>query len=484
MTGLSTATDQGRSDSRLFGQLHLDLFRLLAGPATRVFYADLLEHLETEVFSWSAGAVPQGDVIAALREFVDRRGRGVPLEEEAGTDGGSAPDSRAHIAYRRLIETGWLIEHRDRYRKVVDFDGYARIVLQLLLDIKAGRTRSFGGEVLGVLSNLEAALGDPRSRSEGIRNAARAARSFVNHLRSVASAMRTIEQQVSGTTELALMFQRFFEDFVAQHLVEDYKRLHTDANPFRFSVRIVETSEQILGNALILDTLGDGYVAEGRAADILDARAVIEDELRSVMRVFDAFEQHMQLIDAVNRRIEGRVRNTVRHMDRIGDARTEDIVAAMVAVGRAAVTTLPGGPLPLLLDAPPLGPAHLFQNARRRSPPERRPIRRSAPDPAFLAFQEALQAYRERMDVTPAKARAYLDRALDGRKEARASELPLATLDDFVVFERLAVLPWLGDGDLTSQYTIQQLPGPQFCNDWLSCADFIVTRRVGAQADG
>jgi hypothetical protein len=51
---------------RLFGHLPLDLFRLLSGASTRIFYAQLLEHLEAEVFSWSAAIVPQGELLARI----------------------------------------------------------------------------------------------------------------------------------------------------------------------------------------------------------------------------------------------------------------------------------------------------------------------------------------------------------------------------------------------------------------------------------
>jgi hypothetical protein len=389
---------------------------------------------------------------------------------------GVLPDNRAHIAYRRLIETGWLVEHRDRYRRVVDFDGHARIILQLLLDIKAGRTRSYGGEVLGVLSNLEAAQSDPQRKSEGVRNAAKSARSFMNHLRSVASAMRTIEQEISATTELAPLFRRFFDDFVSEHLVEDYKRLHTDANPFRFRVQILEVCEQMLGETLILDSLADGYVVEGRAASVTEGRATIEEELRTIARAFDALDEHLEIIDAVNRRIEVRVRNTVRHMERINDAHTEDVAAAMQVLGRLAVTTVPPGPLPILHDAIPFGQAHLFQNARKRTPPERKPVKKTRPDPAFLAFHEALAGYRERMRITPDKVQAYLARAMQGRQEAHAADLPIATLDDFIVFERLPLLRWMEDEELTRSFLVHTIEGSLFSNPWISCPDFVVRR--------
>jgi hypothetical protein len=478
---LSTATPQPREPgaaNRLFGHLPLDLFRLLSGPSTRLFYADLLEHLEAEVFAWSAAVVPQAEVLNAVKEFVDRQGRGVPIEEEAGVADSGAQDGRAYLAYRRLVDTGWLVEHRDRYRRVVDFDGHARTVLQFLLDIKAGRTRSYGGEVLQILAALESARNDAQSKSENIRNAARSSRSFMNHLRSVASAMRAVEREIAATSGVSSLFRRFFEDFVAEHLVEDYKRLHTQSNPLRFRMQISEVCEQILGDALRMDELAIGYVKEGRAPDKMAARQTIEGEIGIVLKAFSTLDEHLALIQGINRRIEMRVRNTVRHMDRIAEADTDGPVAAMRALAGVRATSVPVGPLPIIRDSALIGPAQLYQNARKRIPAERKPIRRPVPDPAFLLFQDELAKYRERMLVTPDRIRAYLVRALVGRTVARAADLPLNGLDDFIVFERLPMMGGLGDDDLAREFSVVTDPTMTFSNPWISCPDFTVRRRT------
>ena len=372
----------------------------------------MLEHLDGDLFSTVATVVSQRDAVASIAEYIDRKGRGVALEEDAGEPAipATSPEQRAQFVYRRLVSTGWLIEHRDRYRRLVDVDGNARLVLQLLIDIRQGRTRSYGGEVLQVLGMLEQARANPDERSEAIRNAARSARSFMHHLRSLSGSMRRVEQEIGQQTRIETLFQRFFEDFVAHHLIEDYKRLHTQSNPFRFRVRIVEQSEEMLGDMALLDRLGAGYAREGRASNVPTGSAIVSDELRQVVWVFDALDDHIDLIEETNRRVERRVRNTVRHMDRIMDADTEAIAAAMRALGAVTAAHVSAEAAPLLPRTVPLGPDHLFQNQRRRLPPERIPIRRNEPDPAFLAFQAALRDYRARITVNSSRMlRVYRD---------------------------------------------------------------------------
>jgi hypothetical protein len=467
-----------RDQPRLFGELPAGLFRLLAGSA-RWFYAELLEFLDADLFSTVATVVTQRETVATIADYIDRKGCDVPLEEEEDTGGvallATSPEQRAQVHYRRLVDTGWLIEHRDRYRRLVDLDGNARLLLQLLIDIRQGRTRSYGGEVLQVLGMLEQAASNPDERSEAIRNAARSARSFMHHLRSLSGSMRRLEQEIGQQTRIDRLFQRFFDDFVAQHLIEDYKRLHTRSNPFRFRVQIVEQAHAMLDDGPLLDSLAAAYQREGRAPSVEAGHSIVADELRQVIRVFDALDEHIELIEETNRRVERRIRNTVRHMDRIMDADTEAVAAAMRALGAVAATGVPANQAPLLAAIVPLDSGHLFQNPRRRTPPDRVPIRRAEPDPAFLAFQAKLREYRARMTVNSTRMRDYLNDAMADLPAIDGTALPLRSLEDFAVFEQLRLLPWLEGGAMRQEFAVDLLPG-RIENEWIACPAFRIRR--------
>ena len=97
------------------------------------------------------------------------------------------------------------------------------------------------------------------------------------------------------------------------------------------------------------------------------------------------------------------------------------------------------------------------------------------PDPAFLAYRSSLDAYRTRTTITANKMAAYLDAALRDNREARAADLPLVSLDDFFVFERLRSLRQVEDGALAQRFLIEPLAGT-FENEWISCPNFLVRR--------
>ena len=464
----------------LFGDLPPNLFRLFSGKA-RWFYADLVAYLEESVFAEAGGVIAQPQLVEAIEEYIDRQARDIefdPAEEAEGAEEPPPPvQSRATFVFWRLQATGWIVVHRDRRRRLVDFDGGARLVLQTLLDLRAGRLRSYGGGVLEILTLMEAAAAHPAERSENIRTAAKRARSFQYHLRTISSAMRKAEEHIAGQSGLQAVFRSFFDDFVSEHLIEDFKNLHTRANPFRFRVQILAMAEELVEDHDRLERLAAGYVAEGRAPDRDRAVQVLAEDLNTIARVFRQIDTYLEVIEETNSRIERRIRNTVRYMDRIANSRSERVQLALHLLGSTALgqdETLPLDGRMLALN-PVTGRRNLFTPARSRVPYRPPPLRRVPEDPAHRAYVAALRAYQAHWTIAPAKVRAYVDQAIGAAGTARAADLPLTCLEDFVIFERLRAIPYGDDQDLRESYRVD-LTGGRFESPWITCPDFTISR--------
>lgn len=464
----------------LFGKLPADVFRLFTG-SNREFFADLLEYLDDEVFSVAGELVSRRAAIDAIGEFIRRQAQDLALEDDdpqrLGADERRDSDPRRFFAYYRLVDTGWVVEHRDRYRRIVDLDPDARLLLQALLEIKAGRMRSYGGEVLQVQALLESAKLQPQTKAENVANAGRSAKSFRNHLRSVTGAMRKIEDVLVQQTDLKSLFGTYFHDFVAEQLIVDYKRLHTQDNPFRFRVDILDLAQEMANDLNLIGTLAEAMVREGRSGDAEEAARRIQDDLQTVVSVFQAIDDHLELIYATQSRIERRVRNTVRYMDRISEIQTDRITHAIELLGRTELSD--NAPVSVGHKFTAIRPAicegNLYMPARKRGEPERKALSQRRKDPALEAFRRDLMAYHERARITPDKLIGYIERALGDRQEIAAIEMPLQTLDDFFLFERLRDLPYLADGGFRQRYTLE-LTGERLQNEWIECPDFKLRR--------
>nr|WP_235958131.1 Wadjet anti-phage system protein JetA family protein [Salipiger sp. PrR003] len=456
---MSSAVEQ------IFGDLHPDAFKLFSGSA-RHFYAKLLEHLSDELFE-DAGLSARGQVIDAIKEFC-RRHEG--LDPEAKTDIGV----RANMTYARLLETGWLLEQRSGFQRFTDIDPTARLLLDFLLDVKFGRLRSYGGEVINVLALIESVERDPQNRSEALRGAAKASRGFLNHLRGLSANMRKAEELIATRASFADLFESFFTDYVQAHLISDYKQLHTRANPFRFRVRILGIARRILEDDFRIDEIAAAYQREGKSEDATAARRMVIEDLRTILRVFSGIDDYLDVIEDTNRRVETKIRNTIRFLDTMRESNTE--VLERVLRSAAAHALDEGFPSDGTTGSSlPSGSTHLFTANSKR--PEIKPttIQRPQKSEAQRAHEAAIIAYRARSQVQPDQVDAYLRANVEGRGAVEGRELPITSLDDFFVFERLRSLNYLG-GRLSKDWEISECPGTVE-NDWITCRNFLIRPR-------
>ncbi|WP_056697768.1 MULTISPECIES: Wadjet anti-phage system protein JetA family protein [unclassified Aureimonas] len=463
----------------LFDVLPADLFKPLASPSRRL-YSDLLLHLYRRTFELSAEAPRRAEVMREIEDFLAgwEARNGAAIDEEAPEP---TADDRARSFYQRLVETGWLVEHRERYVRLVDFNPEASVLVQVFAEIERGEALSYGGAVLGVLSALEGAAADPEDRSESLRNALRGAGEFVTHMRTVSISLRQAEERILKQPSVRDVFRHFFEDFVVRHLIGDYKTLHTKENPFRFRAAIVGQANQMLMNDAVVAILGEAYAREGRAEDGEAGQERVRRELAEIIAVFDAADRHLDEIDATVARIERRIVNAARYMDRIGDPaklRLTEAIKALADDAREEIA-VPTALLPRFL---PLGPVHVPAPRRERMAVAPSVIREVTVDPAAILYARAKEEYVRRTRVTAPVLATYVDKVLGERTEVRGRDILLRTVEDFVAFQRLRELPSIFNGALAARFELVLLPG-RCSNDWISCQDFLIRRRGGRNTD-
>lgn len=462
----------------LFDILPTDLFKPLASPS-RGFYADLLLSLHEKTFGLTADAPRRTDVlyeIAAFQRNWERDNEKVRDEDDGQS--GLSDEDRARAIYKRLVETGWLIESKDRYIRLVDIDPDAAGLLHVLSSINRGESRTYGGAVIGVLSSLENAAANPQERSENIRNGLKGARDFLSHMRIVSVSLRKLEEFILRRETLHDIFKAFFEDFVQRHLITDYKTLHTKTNPFRFRSRIIHQSNQIASSPLLIQALAEAYASEGRSATVEAGRADVQKDLAEIIAIFDGTENHLAAIDATVSRIEKRILNTARYMDRAGRNAEARLIETIKAISAAST---PDGFIslkpPHLPTSLPVGPPHIPAPRRPKPPIQVSELKEAPKDPAFEAFSAAKSEYTRITRVTPKTMFDFVDRVLAGRSEIRGSDISIHTVEEFVCFQRLREIPSLFDGVAATRYELELLPD-RIKNPWIECQDFVLRPRV------
>jgi hypothetical protein len=479
--------------SDLFSTLPDKIFRPLAA-ANRHFHAALLFHLYDHTFGAVGDTPRKADVIGEIGDFIEsyvaRNGQVSMEDAEIAAERRRAllreaqgQDPRRHEAFAYLVETGWLIEMRDRFRKLVDLSPEGRLLLREFQRIASGDTRSYGGAVLNVLGALDTAIAHPDERSEAIHNAWQFSRDFSQHLRTVAARMRRVEEHVLKQEGLRDVFRAFFDDFVSAYLIADYKTLYTRNNPFRFRHQILERVRAVAADAPLMARLSAATVREGRAKDEAAATAEIAGQLEDVFRVFDGIDRQLDVIAETQSRVEKRIHTIVRYMDRHDGGLIDRVTRAIRALGAADLAMEdPVEPDPYLVHLDPLlGGDTLNTRKARRKDIARTRVQDVRPDPALVAFHEAKLAYARRVTVTPQRVVAFVEDLLADRAAIRGSDIAVETIDDFIVFQRLRELPHLFDGLLARRYRVETLSA-QAENDWIRFADFEISRIPGKDA--
>jgi len=461
----------------LFDILPPDLFKPLASP-TRRLTADLLLHLHTRTFGLSGEPPRRSDVLKEIGDFILRwESQNGPAGMDDDVQPATSIEDRARNTYQRLVDTGWFIEHKDRYIRLVDLDPDASGLLHVLARIDRGETRTYGGAVLGVLSALESAAANPVERSENLRNALSGAHDFMAHMRMVSVALRKVEERILRQQSLRDLFRHFFEDFVERHLIADFKRLHTKDNPFRFRSAIIRQAYSMSANPLTVMALAEAYHREGRAPSVRAGEEAVLRDLSEIIAIFESTERHLAAIDATAARIERRIMNTARYMDRVGRKSEARLAEAMRVIARKddPAEGIPVRPA-LLPRGMPIGPAHIPTPRRERAPIPPTTVREERLDPALERYALAKAEYVRRTRVTPQNMRDFIEKVLGSRPAIQGSEIEIRSVEEFVSFQRLRELGTLFDGALARRYEIELLDG-RVSNDWITCQDFVIRRR-------
>jgi hypothetical protein len=472
----------------VFDRIPFDLFKPLAAENRR-FYAGLLVSLEDRAFS-AIGVFPRkATVLDEIEEFTKsyEASRGALSEDPDQIAGlsvaekreiaGDLPgrDPRRHRYYHYLVRCGWLVEIRDKFRRMVDLSPEGRLILSEVRRISQGDVRSYGGTVLSVLSSIESAIDSPDDRSEALVNAHEHAINFSQHLRTLATMMRQTEEHVCSQKGAGNLFRAFFEDFIAEFVIRDFKTLYTRNNPFRFRSKILERVTDLRHDDLRLKRLSVGYVREGRAVTEQEAARAIQDDLEDIYRVFDGIDSQLSVIDETQARIQSRIQTTIRYMDRESGSVIDRATKALAAL--AATKTADDSNVDIqsfiVSIPPPVGPDSLYAERRPRQEIGRMRLRDSRPDPALVLFQQAKATFARRIMVSPTRMRAYARQILGTQSSIKGSEIDVSTIDDFISFQRLRELPTMFNGVLGRDFEIEPLPD-RVENQWMEFEDFIL----------
>ncbi|TGO02777.1 hypothetical protein PN36_19345 [Candidatus Thiomargarita nelsonii] len=443
----------------LFEKLPETIFQPLCGP-NRLIYQNVLIALGKNIFFDEESAPEKDKIRREIEETLARQDALKWSEEENeknenDDDDISAPtrSEYANRIYHRLVQAGWLEEETEGYNTYLIMTQPVSYLLRSLNNICQLQKEHYGGTVLSILNNIEAALQNPEERGISLQEAFRTAKSFNNHISDMTHGLRDLQKQIVATKKPKDILARFFEEFVAQILVADYKTLKTQNNPFRFRHKILNILQTLKFNPEKTKALILSYQKQLNI-DQSQAQRIVDEHISSIFNIFESIDQKLEKIDDFRFRLEKRVADTVRYMEKTSPG-IETRITKILEQITGELKTIPV--LKTLARPKPISSKSLKSPPKRRKPPERRIIQTKQVDPAILALREQIKEYESKRRITPQYVKDYIERQLGNRHTLQAQEFHIESVQDYFAFTQIPRMPYLGRmwQKLASQYIIE-----------------------------
>lgn len=461
--------------SHLFERISDKLFSPLASANRRIYAALILDLYPLFFDQIHADVFPARETV---RQEIEERLAIMSMvwldEQEPDKD-----NNPAIMAYRRLLGAGWFEEEIEGYQVRVTVPPAVGTLWTSLMEVARPDRVFYGGIVLSIFNNVQKACEAPEQQVLALRQAAREAQRFLQHLNTIIYGLKGLLDDITSFDNHRKVLGRFFEDFVERILIQDYKRLTTRNNPFRYRQQILQRVRELEYDVQRKKALVAGFMEQTGETDSEVAWEAINDDIRKLRGVFEQIDAHLSRVNRYRSKVERRVADTVRYLDRTQPGMAVKIAGLMKRLGARiagyddgshSVISLP------VFEVLPVGQQSVKEAPRHRVPPEPRPLHTRPVNPVVQARQLALRAYLDRRRIDPRRIANFLEQIMDGRDSIDGDAMTIAGVEDFIAFTHVRHLSYLpGAGCLRRDYRIEWRDG-WIDNDWVRCPAFIVHR--------
>lgn len=485
----------------LFGQLHDDIFQLFSG-GNRHLYGKVVAAVYREFYGGTSFASPfRQDVLLhvsqTLREHAElwadeetladlpppprKLGRRRIRRRSAGAATADPIGQRANHVYARLLATGWLVEEAFGFNTQVEMPPGAMALAEQLVAIEKGLDQLFAGVVAEIRAAVQAISQGSERSLLALPRAAETAIAFVRRLRAIHASLREVERSLMTSGDLEERIRHFIDEFVDRVVIVDIRAVLTSDHPYHHRHEILQMVETIRTNDVRRHELAEKYVQANIAPDDREAWDAAEGHLADIESTFASVDDFMARLNGFRARLEERLRNTVRYMERADDSfssEVADLIKRIDAIAeRRDALGLPPAELPgaLLRHERPWAPGLAAQprGSREEVRPER--IRRVPRNPADEVYKRLARRFANLFaPKTDAEVRRFLERHVPP-SGTEARWIAIENLDDFLLFDEVRRRRHADRSLLGGDFTVEEAPGIH-SSGWIECPNFTIRR--------
>lgn len=475
----------------LFGHLDDQAF-LIFSRSNRHLYAEAVLLIYRQFFSGSRVVVPlRDDVLETLTRLLKQRPElwqeAEDLDESIPGKGRKqvAPPTdelgrKTYHVYGRLLRCGWIEEEPHGFNAVVEMPPAAMALADQFDAIQRGLPQLFGGVVVDVKSSLEAIALNPSLNALGLPEAAANAVRFTRRLRAILSSLRAVQRTIMASPDLKTRLDTFFEDFIGRILIADYKATFSYAqHPLRFRADVARMARAQAAQQSLVEDIAQAYVKNGVSPDMHSASREVFSQFNTIAEIFEGMPGFVAQIEEFRIRLERRLRNTIRYMDRSDDTITTRLADAIRRLDGLRQRAEPHGyglSVPSLLTNRPrlFAPAGFAEPRAPKAPIRPRPVTANQADPLEDFRERLTDLFEGLLEPDEDAVTAFLDRQIAPGRPMEAQWLQPNSLADFAVLDTLVDrLSEPGGNDIGGRYRIEPAEG-RHCSDWLDAPNFTI----------
>ena len=469
----------------IFGKLPDEIFRPLAGK-NRFVFETVLKQLHA-VFgddeNPESDALSRQVILEEIKHVLLMEDQGISLDDEDEGVTYDSPGQAAEYIYGRLLSCGWIEKEEDGYNIAIIPNPNASILLDALIGIEHLEKASYGLTVLSIYNHLDTVCKDPKERGLLFAEAVSRTREFTTHLRNITYSLKEVQEKLATTREPRELLKNFFDDFVENILIADYKTLNSADNPFRFRSRILDTLRAIEYSKDIYPELVTQYQTQ-QNIDHAEASFRFRRDLRYIRKVFESVDRRLAKIDTFRFRLEKRVGETVKILGRSMPGISNRILDLMQQISVLSDNDLN--------DAPCLAPAKLLQISGisrfstktprgRKEQPAPQVLKPKIQNPEAAARRKAIREYMKKRKFNPQKVSDYLSQQIKEQTAIEGKDLTVSTVDELLCFLQISQYSRYSRKNPAAKPTfLVRNKGTTLMTDWGSCPDFIIERNSNA----
>ncbi len=450
---------------------------------TRRMYWALINDLYESLFGPDAthsegGEAIRKDVLNRAREFLI-------LNPEFTEDVETDPTINASGFVENLIDKGWLVPNRHGAREYLHMNQQVSGLLATLRQFSEDGPTDVGGEVQAIYATLKSVIEDPINNAVGYKQAAKMALGLFSKLSSTTIRARDILNQLNQEADLAGFLNSFFQNYIAEVYISDYKELKTSNHPLRHRWSILDIVESLQASDQWREALLKTYFKTERNTD--RAQQIFDRDTQRLRKFAD--------IDRYLRRLDESVATTIRRATaqihyRL---RSQDEIEPMIRHLITAIKDADDQGVPLMIEG--TATRHLSDEVLREpAMPKRKPepaaINSRPMTPRERAFKELLRLKDIARQIDPKRTQVYLH-LMTQKGPVPSEKLVINEPNDLIIFfallraSSLTQFPDLRQHmpaamrGVLAQYELEKMPDEWMENEYVRAPRFVLKRTGG-----